>query len=209
MSYSRRRYRRKYTRKRQSFFTKPQTASEWIILLAVAGVVLTSPYGGKVITKLIKTYLHERGLSKEEQRRLESRNISQALYNLKKRKIIQIKEKNGKVRIILTEKGRIRKLVRDMRGMNIPKPDTWDRSWRFLIFDIPEAKNVVRNAFRSELKRLGFIQFQQSVWIYPYPCEGEIDFLAEYFKVNKYLTLLTARIKDDKVLRDKFPHLNL
>ena len=204
MAYTRRRRSR-----RPSVFDKPQTASEWIILLAITGVVLTSPYGGKVIVKAIRAYLDERALSKKEQEKLESRNISQALYGLKKRKIIQIKERNGKVRILLTEKGRIRKLNRDIKKLKLPEPNLWDKSWRFLVFDIPEAKNVTRNAFRSELKRLGFIQFQQSVWIHPHPCEEEVDFLAEYFKVNRFLTLLTVKVKDDKVLKKRFAYLNL
>ena len=202
-------YTRRRISKRPSVFDKPQTASEWIILLAITGVLLTSPYGGKFIAKAIKVYLDERALSKKEREKLESRNISQALYGLKKRKMIWIKERNGKVKILLTEKGRIRKLTQDIRRMKIPEPNAWDKSWRFLIFDIPEAKNVTRNAFRRELKRLGFTQFQQSVWVYPYPCEEEIDFLAEYFGVNKFLTLLTVKIKGDRVLRDKFVYLDL
>ncbi len=202
-------YTKRRPSRRPSVFTKPQTASEWIILIAITGVLLTSPYGGKVIAKAIKVYLDERALSKKEREKLESRNISQALYGLKKRKMIWIKERNGKVKILLTEKGRIRKLTQDIRRMKIPEPNAWDKSWRFLIFDIPEAKNVTRNAFRRELKRIGFIQFQQSVWIHPYPCEEEVDFLAEYFKVNKFLTLLTVKVKDDKVLKKKFAHLNL
>lgn len=201
--------RRRYIKKRQPLFSKPQTATDWIIFLAVTGVILTSPYGGKFVTKAIKAYLHERALSKKEQEKLESRNISQALYNLKKRRIIQIREKSGRVRIILTEKGRFRKLTRDLKRMRIPKPNVWDKNWRFLIFDIPEAQIVIRNAFRSELKRLGFIQFQQSVWIHPYPCEEEVDFLAEYFKINKFLSLLTVKVENDKPLRSRFSHLGI
>ena len=201
--------RRRSIKRRQPLFSKPQTASEWIILLAVTGVVLTSPYGGKVVVKAIKAYLDERALSKKEQEELESRNISQALYKLKKRKIIQVKETNGKVRIILTERGRFRKLTKDLKNMRIPKPVAWDKKWRLLIFDIQEIQIVTRNAFRRELKRLGFIQFQQSAWIYPYPCEEEVDFLAEYFKVNKFLTLLTVKIENDNPLKSKFTHLKL
>ena len=190
-------------------FSKPQTASQWIILLAVTGVILTSSYGGKVATGVIREYLRKRARDKEIQQKLDSKNISRALYNLKKRKIIQVREKNGKVRIILTEKGRLKKLDYDMERMTIPKPKSWDKYWRFLVFDIPEDKKLIRDELRAGLKRLGFIQFQQSVWIHPYPCEEEIDFLAEFLKVNQFLTLLTVRVKDDRPLRDHFKHLKL
>lgn len=189
--------------------SRPRTASQWIIALAVTGVLLTSPYGGKVISQVIKAYLVEKARAKEIQKEIDSKNISKALYDLKKRRIIQVKEKNGKVRIILTEKGWLKKLNYDMERMTIPKPTRWDKSWRFLVFDIPEDKRLIRDEFRAGLKRLGFIQFQQSVWVYPYPCEQEVDFLAEYLKVNRFLTLLTVKIKDDAPLRAHFKRLNL
>src|SRR3990167_8775338 len=88
--------------------SKPQTASQWIITLAIAGVLLTSPYGGKVISQIIRDYLTRKVRAKKIQQKLDSKNISKALYDLKKRKIIQIEEKNGKVRITLTEKGRLK-----------------------------------------------------------------------------------------------------
>ena len=96
-----------------------------------------------------------------------------------------------------------------MERMTIPKPKIWDRSWRFLLFDIPEEKRTIRDEFRAGLKRLGFIQFQQSVWIHPYPCEDEVDFLAEFFKVNRFLTLLTVKIEDDQAVRSCFKYLDL
>jgi len=195
----------------QSIFniSKPQTASQWIILLAVTGVLLTSPYGGKVISQAIRAYLEKRTRAKEIQQKFDSKNISKALYNLRRRKIVQIKREGDKARIILTEKGRIRKLSYDIEKMTIPKPKNWDKNWRFLIFDIPEDKRNIRNEFRAGLKRLGFIQFQQSVWIFPYPCEEEVDFLAEFLKVNRYLSLLTVKVKKDAPLRERFKKFNL
>ena len=196
----------------QSVFNSinPKTASQWIILLAITGVILTSPYGGKVIAGVVKEYLYKRASNKRIQQEFDSKNISRALYRLKKRKIIQIKQiKGGKVRILLTEKGHVKKLAYDMERMTIPKPKNWDKSWRFLVFDVPEDKRIIRDEFRAGLKRLGFIQFQQSVWIHPYPCEEEVDFLAEFLKVNRFLTLLTVKVKNDQPLRDRFRRLNL
>ncbi len=77
------------------------------------------------------------------------------------------------------------------------------------VFDIPEDRRESRDAFRARLRYLGLIQFQQSVWIYPYSCEQEIDFLAEYFKVNRFLTILTVKVQNDEPLREQFKRLNL
>ena len=195
--------------RQRSFIQKPQSASEWIILIAVTGVVLTSPYGGKAVASLVKAYLNERARSKEIQKKLETRNISQALYRLKKRKIIQVKRQGDKVRIILTEKGRLKKLAYDVERMRIPKPKSWDKQWRFLVFDIPEEMRLVRDILRDRLKQLGFIQFQQSIWIYPYPCEEEVEFLTEFLEVSKFSTLLTVKLENDKPLRAAFSRFAL
>ena len=42
----------------------------------------------------------------------------------------------------------------------------------------------------KQLKDLGFIQFQKSVWIYPYPCEEEILFVADFYGVRKHVEIL-------------------
>ena len=188
---------------------KPRTLPEWIILLAASGIILTSPYGGKVLIKGIKYYLEERARAERIRQKFETRNISQALYRLKKRRIIKIIKRGDKVTILLTEKGRVKKLAYDSERVRIPEPQTWDKQWRFLIFDIPEDKRESRDAFRSRLRKLGLIQFQQSVWIYPYPCEKEVEFFAELHRVNRFLTLLTVRIDNDQPLRELFKRFKL
>lgn len=72
------------------------------------------------------------------------------------------------------------------------------------MFDIPHEAKLIRDSFRRKLKNIGFVAFQKSIWIYPYPCENEIDFVTEYLKIGKYLTLLTVRIENDLPLREKF-----
>jgi DNA-binding transcriptional regulator PaaX len=188
---------------------RPQSVAEWIIFLAVTGVVLTSPYGGRAVTSLIEAYLDERARAKKIRAKFEARNIFQALYRLKKKKIIQVKQQGNEVRILLTARGRLKKLAYDIEKMKIPKPKRWDRRWRFLVFDIPEEMRLARDALRDRLKQLGFIQFQQSIWIYPYPCEEEIEFVTEFLKVGRYTTLLTVKLDDDKALREAFSKLGL
>ncbi len=72
------------------------------------------------------------------------------------------------------------------------------------MFDIPENRKSARESIRNKLKELGFTQFQKSVWLYPYPCEAEIDFITEYYSVAKYVNLITVKIENDKPLRVKF-----
>lgn len=182
----------------------PKNLTQLIILLAATGVVLTSPYGGRVFTAAIKEHLAKRAKLKEWEKQLDARNVSRALYKLKKRKHIKIEARGNKTIIKLTERGRKRKLEYEYENIKVPQPQKWDKRWRLVMFDIPDEARTIRDGFRLKLKNIGFMPFQKSIWIYPYPCEEEIDFVAEYLRIGKYLTLLTVRIEDDSPLREKF-----
>ena len=181
-------------------FIRPKTTSDWLVLLAMTGLAIANPAGAaKVILSIIK----ERDKDKKSSK-LTDRQVSRAIYDLKKRKIIEFKEEGDKVILILTERGRKRKLKFDLKGIRVKKMTPWDNKWRMLMFDIPEDDKSAREVFREKLKSMGFFQFQKSVWIYPYPCEDEIDFLAEYFHVPQYIQLLTVSIENDSPIRAHF-----
>lgn len=182
----------------------PNSPAQWILLLAAAGIVLTSPYGGKAVSAALRAYLKKKAGEKEYERILDAQNISRALYRLKKRKHIKITREGSNTIIKLTEKGRRRKMEYEYANIKVPRPKKWDKRWRLLMFDIPNEESTTRDSFRDKLKRAGFIQFQKSVWLYPYPCEDEIDFIAEYLRIGKYLTLLTVRIENDAPLKERF-----
>lgn len=182
----------------------PKSPAQWILFLAATGIVLTSPYGGKVVAAAIKEYLAKRAKLKEWEKQLDAQNISRALYRLKKRRQIKIEKRGNKTIIKLTERGRRRKLEYEYENIRVSQQQKWDKRWRLLTFDIPDEAKTIRDGFRKKLKSLGFTPFQKSVWIYPYPCGDEVDFITEYLEIAKYLTLLTVRIEDDAPLREKF-----
>ena len=184
-------------------FDKPKTAGQWIVFLAAMGIALSSPVGTRSFLKELNKYLDdERG---KRGKKYSSIQLSQALYYLKKRKIINTKKlSNGKTIIELTEKGRRRKLEYDFDRLKLSKTEYWDGKWRILMFDIPEPRRNARDALRNKLMDIGFIQFQKSVWLYPYPCQDEIDFISEYFSIAQHTNLITVRIENDKPLRNRF-----
>ena len=187
------------------FEFRPTTLHDWLIVLAGAGIVLLNPVAGaRIITSELKEFLKQKIKIKEVEKQIEGKNLSRAIYLLKKRKLIKIEKKGGETSITLTEKGRKRKLKYDIRNLAIKKPSDWDGKWRLLMFDIPELKKETRDVLRFKLKQLKFIQFQKSAWINPYPCEEEIDFLTEAFGVGEYVTFLTIQIENDKPLRKEF-----
>jgi len=73
--------------------------------------------------------------------------------------------------------------------MELPRT-TWDRRWRVILFDIPEYQKPARLAFQDHIKRLGCFLMQKSVWVYPYSCRDEIDFLASFWEVHPFVRYL-------------------
>jgi hypothetical protein len=95
--------------------------------------------------------------------------------------------KDGTVSVVLTEKGKLVASKFDPDYLAIKKPSIWDKRWRVVIYDIPISKNKARDALRRKLNELGFKEWQRSVFIHPYPCQDEIDFIIEFFEIRPYV----------------------
>lgn len=85
------------------------------------------------------------------------------------------------------------------------RPKKWDGLWRVVIFDIPKNKNRTRDVVRFHLKKIGFIQLQKSVWIFPHNCEEIILLLKANFKFGKEVLYMEVKtIENDKAVRKHF-----
>ena len=114
-----------------------------------------------------------------------------------------LKYKNGF--ITLTEKGKVKIELLEIKDWKMNKPRKWDGKWRMLIFDIPESRRPLRDKIRSTLFGIGFIRLQDSVWIYPYACEDLVNLLKADFKVGKdLLYIIVDFIENDKWLKKLF-----
>lgn len=114
--------------------------------------------------------------------------IRRTLHNLTKEKLVKISyNKKGEEIIKITGDGEKRILKYKFDDIEIPSPKKWDKFWRLVIFDIPESSKQARDALTSKLKELGFYPMQKSVFIFPYECRNEIDFICEHFRVREYV----------------------
>jgi len=128
-------------------------------------------------------------------KRLKSYNrqqIKRSFSNLKKRGYIGVAYKNGKTEFTLTKEGKEKLVSFNLEEMKIQKPKRWDKQWRIVVFDIPEEFKLNRKVFREKLIELGFKMIQKSVWVCPYPCEDEIDFLKEIYEIRPFVRVITA-----------------
>lgn len=71
-----------------------------------------------------------------------------------------------------------------------------DGMFRFLSFDIPEQKRVLRDGFRRAIKRLGFKQVQKSLWVCNKNVGDLVEIIIEEFKVNEYVTYIISEKSD-------------
>jgi len=105
----------------------------------------------------------------------------------------------------LTQKGEARLRELELSEYRLKKPKRWDGKWRMLIFDIPEYRKTLREKVRRTLINIGFIRLQDSVWVYPYPCDDLIALLKTDFRVGRdILYIIADSIENDVALRKQF-----
>ena len=168
------------------------------ILLALgAGLIITTvmifPGSAQMFKPLIKRFKTKR------------QNFIKSLKAIKRDRLIDFKEDGKFSKIVITDKGKEKLLRYNLDDLEIEKPKRWDGVWRIITFDIPESKKSARNALRSKLKELGFRQLHKSVFIYPFPCLSEVQFIEEIFMVGPYVNFIEAKkVEGDDWLKSEF-----
>lgn len=120
-------------------------------------------------------------------KKINKEKLRNEINNLYRSKLVDRKENpDGSYTIVLSEKGKLKALTYYFQEMKINNKK-WDGKWRLVIFDIPEKKRRGRDALRDKIKEIGFYELQKSVFVFPYECKDEIDFIIEFFGLRKYV----------------------
>ena len=136
---------------------------------------------------------------------IDRKQLYHVLRSLKLNGFVKIiRDSQNVEKIYLSEKGRNKWLQCQFRNLKITRKKNWDKKWRIVLFDIPETKRKIRDALRKKLKNLGFLEFQKSVFIYPYPARDEINFIINYFNIEYNVYYLETPISPDKTFRGHF-----
>ncbi|MFQ5752963.1 MAG: hypothetical protein ACE5HI_13300 [bacterium] len=144
------------------------------------------------------------GWYKNQERRGRYR-IRKIFAKLKHQGFIEIPIENDGKKIILTEAGKKKVLEYQLNDLKIRRPSRWDKKWRVIIFNVPENLKRARSFFQRKLKGFGFQLMQKSVWVYPYECENEINFIAESFGIKEFVKIVDANHFDgEEVFKEKF-----
>ncbi len=159
------------------------------ILKMIALGVLIIGIGAAPSPRAISKMLHELTLGDTaENRRYARRKIKQ----LKQRGFLK---KSG-VKYAVSDKGGRFLSGADIWNLQIPRPRRWNGWWHLIMFDIPMEESTARKALNSALLRMGLVQYQQSVLIYPYPIKETVLKVCRYYKVIPYVSFVSARDVD-------------
>ena len=164
----------------------PGEVQRKILLLFLGGLALGLSGSPRTSFQILKAI----GKEWEE---IDRQSLRRAIKSLYESKLITEKQNpDGNITLILTSEGKKKALTYDLEKMQIKKPAKWDKRWRIVLFDIPNTKKKIRDILRFHLKKLGFYEFQESVFIYPYDCRNEMDYLIEFYDIRKFVRFVVA-----------------
>lgn len=157
-----------------------KTIKEKLLLLLYGGVAfgysITPHRQWEVVCEIAK-----------EWNNIDKRKLYATIRNLYKSKLVDKKENpDGSYTLFLTDKGKIKALTYHFQDIKI-NGGNWDGKWRMVVFDIPDGLRKKRDALREKLNAIGFYKLQESVFVFPYKCEDELDFLIEFFNLRKFV----------------------
>lgn len=168
--------------------------------LAASGVMSIALVAPKTLTLLKKL---DRAASNRKDL---YRRITQSITKLEHSGLVQTSGERGHRKIVLTKKGHTIIETIHANEYRIPEPAFWDGKWRVVMFDIREKRRRARSQLRSLLSGVGFLRLQDSVWVYPYPCDEFIGLVRTHLKsgTGEMLSFVAEALESDKKLREHF-----
>jgi len=164
-----------------------------ILLLLLGGLALGLSGSPRRYFRIIK-------LIGREWQEINRQALWRAIRGLYQSQLISEKRNDdGTITLILSREGRRQALTYKLDEMKIKKPERWDRKWRLFAFDIPEKRKKIREAMRFHFRSIGLKEFQKSIFICPYPCDQEVDFLVEFYRVRPYVRKILAESIDNEL----------
>ena len=182
-------------------YNKPRIGNlkKKVLLFLLAGLALGLTRSAKKQLWILKQIPKE--WEKENRQALERAINSLYVSHLIKEKY----HKDGTTTLILNENGKQKALRFNIDKLEIKKPIKWDGKWRIIMFDIPEKLRGLRDSLRSHFREIGLIELQKSVFVFPYPCSKEIEFILEFYNARKYVRFILAEKVDNNIhLKNKF-----
>ena len=137
--------------------------------------------------------------------------IIRVLKNLEKKEILDLQEEEGKVIVYLKNKNHpkiVEYSIKSLLEFKM-KEKKWNGKWFLVFFDVPETQRNKRDYLRKFLVKLGFYQYQKSVYLFPYECEKEVELIKKIVEGAKYMKYIIAeKIEDELKAKEYFKLLS-
>lgn len=178
----------------------------WYILEVIGLTVLSGgnplrPIIPLAISEIIKTIKEIKNLNVEEEK------IKKSLKSLEKREIISLEEKHNNVFVKLKDKNNSLVIKYSIKALFDfkKKEKKWKGKWFIVFFDVPKKQNNKRDYLRLYLLKIGFIKYQQSVYIFPYECQKEVLLIKKVVEGAKYMKYIVAeKIENEDKMKQYF-----
>lgn len=175
-----------------------RATSQKILILLIGGVLLGLNRRPDKYFKIIKGIHYW-------MKDVDKKALNRSIKNLYRSRLIKsIRNKDGTFTLILTQEGKRAALTYKAHAIQIKPMEKWDKKWRVVLFDIPEKSRVIRDALRRALIRAGFFEYQKSVFVHPFECRDEIDFIIEFFSAKPYTRYIIADSLDNEFHLKKY-----
>ncbi|OGZ15812.1 MAG: hypothetical protein A3H76_05830 [Candidatus Lloydbacteria bacterium RIFCSPLOWO2_02_FULL_54_12] len=164
-----------------------------VILLLLGGLALGLCHSPKQYFRVARAI-------KTEWRAINRHALNKAIHALYQSKLVETKgNRDGTLTLVLSKEGKQLALTYDLENMKIKEPGHWDRKWRMVMFDVPENLKRVRDTLRMHFKDMGFYEFQKSVFVHPYPCAEEIEYIVEFYNARRHVRFVVATEIDNVI----------
>lgn len=149
-------------------------------------------------TRLLYKTAHARAKARYENK--------QVLMRLEQCGYIKKKSRNGIESFVATKQGALSLQNIAMHTHKILlHPERWDGTWRVISYDFPEKERSKRNSLRYMLEKVGFLQIQKSMWVFPYETPQLTELLSRDTIMNSYtLSMHITHISNDFAYRKHF-----
>lgn len=166
----------------------------------LGGTVLITPNFPIILGTFIKLIEEIKGI------KLPKTKVKRTLQQLEKRKILNLQAKGNEVYVEVEDLWNTEIIKYSIQSLlELKRKNKWMGKWFLVIFDVPEVQRNKRRYLRDFLKEIGFYQYQQSVYVFPFECEKEVVLIKKIIEGGKYLSYIVAdKIEYENKLKTYF-----
>ena len=130
--------------------------------------------------------------------------LRQVIKRMQNSKYIELIEEDNIQVVKITEKGKMKLLKYNIDKMKLDE-SSWDGKWRLVVYDVVKSKRNNSEMFRKAINNLNLLKLQKSVYLTPFKCDNEIEYLRQIYNVgNEVLILKVGSLENEKAYKKYF-----